>query len=219
MFKRLKTAIAVSALMLSSLSVFGSEQEASIPLSRGMPDADVALLFLAKTQDKIDYEKLAPLFSKDYAVEADAFKKQEIFEKVKPIIDARINPLKNGILFSKQVNVYLNTYDFNHKWFPLGGDFYFPDAPNCISGISYLPKNICFKYTNASKIKFLPSPDLEKSKTVEKYRVAGKFDKSFIDFTVSDIDKDKGTMNVTIKKLTIYDAKKTPLLILNDNQK
>jgi hypothetical protein len=113
-----------------------------------------------------DYEKLAMAASQDYRTTADAFRKRDLLQALKPQIDQQIQAFKDprNRYFTATVanGLPLGHYDFKTNSFPVTQDLspgsyhYFNDAPY-----------YSFAFTNGSAFQKFPLSDEQKAKDIE----------------------------------------------------
>lgn len=134
---------------------------------------EVATLYYAISGLPVDYEKLAPIMSREYRETSDGFKKQEILQALKPRIDASINEAKKNSYYVVDTDIQLQHYDFSTKSFPVNG---VPDKNGSIYFFDSSEYRIGFN--NGDEFKSYKVDDSEKAKQIEslvaKYQASGK---------------------------------------------
>lgn len=181
----------LNSIVLIISVIFGSVCFAAEPDTMLVKDdLDLLLLYYAKNGDKVPYEDLTFIIFPQYQKESDAFKRREIVEKNKPVIDKKLAEFKtvsNFYIEAISVGQPMSAYDFNKKGFNVSN----PSDPNCLSyfGAS-MPRAICYKFKNQQNFSFMGVSDIEKAKRLEKMRnTYGSFGNSRVYFRVVDFDE------------------------------
>lgn len=100
-------------------------------------NAELIYLYYAKANEPISYEEIAKIHFSDYANQSDVFKKKEVLERVKPIIDQNIQSQKNNNYVWVDMEMSLEHFDMKSERFNIhdysfgdGSYFYFTDGDN-----------------------------------------------------------------------------------------
>ena len=112
-------------------------------------------------------KKLAEYVSSDYSNAEDEFERQELLEKIKPIIKKRIQEASKQEVYTIVLDKYLNEYDFQQKGFPTEvGEGSFVTHGNVYATLFANPEGLDFIRVNKEDAK-----KLMKSLTNRKYKV------------------------------------------------
>lgn len=119
-------------------------------------------LYYAVVGLPVDYEKAAQHYSNDYRSTADAFRKKDLLDALRPRIDMEVEKSKQHRYFTLEGQVYLGHYDFSSKGFPIN---------NLVTGsaYAYFYDNAEYKYsyTNGDTFKLLKVSDESVARRIE----------------------------------------------------
>lgn len=110
----------------------------------------------------IDYDRIASAYSQDYSATTDAFKKKDILNALKPIIDVEISKGKETRYLQAEFNPNIGHYDFNIKGFPV-------NTMLDINSYAFFSDKPIYKYsfTNGESFKILKVADEAKAREIE----------------------------------------------------
>lgn len=128
-----------------------------------LTDDNVALLYESRVSVRAPDHKLAELISVDYRDARDEFTKQELFQKLKPVIKQKLNEAATVKQVSLGVRERLGDYDFDRKAFPTGltKGAYFPYGAYIV------------EFINPDRAAYLPV-DIEKAKSLAGHLRSGR---------------------------------------------
>lgn len=190
-----KETVKASSLPAADLA---TAEEKYIKVDSGV---QVAFLYYAVTGLPPDYEKLTPIFSKEYRSTQNEFKKKEILDAVKPKIDERISYFKENRYVKVDTDFSLDHIDMATKSFPLDGVpgesryIYFYDDSTYKVGVA-----------NGEKFKHFTAASDEQAREienmVEKGRARGKLDMFLF---AQDADMSSGIVKFQLVKARLTD--------------
>lgn len=180
----------------------------SIPLEdyKKLDGISLMFVYIAMSNDIVDYENIASVVSKDFRIESDSFKKRDILNGLTPKIDESIGIMKRkeSKYFITEYEADIGKYDFDAKFFPINnflnkGDGYyqyFNDASN-------------WHWSEANKGKFekLPISDEIMARKIESMRSNGNRMKILVYMFASDVKLGEKTVNMEITYLKLMDNK------------
>lgn len=156
----------------------------------------------------VDYEKIAQVYSQDYARTADTFKKNDILTALKPRIDAEIAKAKTQRYFKFNDQPNLSHYDFANKSFAINNavmqgkaSSYFNDNPAYNIGI-----------TNGEQFAALKVADENLARSIEKMLTDGTGVNFQMYLFAQDVDPSITQVKFQIVKVKLSDKRGTELL-------
>ena len=88
--------------------------------SERITDESVPFVYESRAKLPTSDEKLAEYLYPEYRNAPDEFTKQELFEKIKPVLKSNLTEAKAKDEYYLRVSTELGQYDFNNKTFPSG---------------------------------------------------------------------------------------------------
>jgi hypothetical protein len=139
-FKLIQKLVCLSVFLLPA-GVFAENIKVS--------DESAPILYEARAEIRIPDDKLAEYISADYRKARDEFTRNDLFQKIKPIIDSRLAEAKKTKTVLLLIGGRLADYDFDKNAFPTG-----------FSASSFIPfkNDYAVTFTNGEKFEFLPVP-------------------------------------------------------------
>lgn len=127
-------------------------------------DNDIMFAYYALSSIPIDYDKVLTSYSKDYRYAADAFKKQDILNALKPKVDEQIAAAKTARYLKMTWNGFnLGKYDFQNKGFP-------QNDLSSRSNLGWDGYGYRLTFTNGDDFKLLKVVDEAKARLIEEKR-------------------------------------------------
>ncbi|ODS09644.1 DUF4852 domain-containing protein [Vibrio scophthalmi] len=131
-----------SLLLVSALISFYSYAD-----HERVTDENIPFLYDVRAEIKATDEKLASIMSKDYRLAKDEFSRYDLLQKIKPIIDNRLQKAAKTDAIELHIGGNLEDYDFDKKGFPSG----FGEG-------TYIPfqNKYAVTFSNSNDIQFIP---------------------------------------------------------------
>ncbi|WKN23094.1 DUF4852 domain-containing protein [Azotobacter vinelandii] len=83
-------------------------------------DNNVFYYYESRADIRTPDTKLAEMISVDYRTARDEFTRHDLFERIKPVLEEKLNQAKANNLVTFQITGNLGEYDFERKAFPTG---------------------------------------------------------------------------------------------------
>lgn len=85
-----------------------------------LTDDEVPFVYESRAKIPASDEKLAEYLSTEYRNARDEFTKQELMEKIKPILKSKLTEAKTNVEYYLRIGIELGQYNFSSKTFPSG---------------------------------------------------------------------------------------------------
>jgi hypothetical protein len=171
---------------------------------------DLMFLYQGMLNLPVDYDKIAEVYSDDYRITQDAFKKQDIISALKDRINGQIDAAKNSRYIvwvnSSPYSSILQSYDMKNKSFTVKdwdpeSYWYWNDNAS----------RYHLAFSNATQFQKLPVSDESKARDIEGIVSKGKGMKMRIYAYVQDADPSNTTVKAEIMKVEVTGLNGEPI--------